>query len=79
MNLRTTATIFASSIVFSYLPVPAAADEQPAGPSRITVDVGALRNRNGALGCRLFGDGHGFPEQSAGTRATASPTITRTR
>lgn len=28
MNLRTTVTIFASSIVFSYLPVPTAADEQ---------------------------------------------------
>lgn len=50
--------------------VGAAADE-PAPPPRVTstiaVNVGTFRNQEGALGCRLFSSGAGFPETSKGT------------
>lgn len=49
-------------------PSPAGADEpEPTSSATIVVDVARFRNTTGALGCRLFRSGAGFPESSAGT------------
>lgn len=70
------AALGVSAVARAEEPAPA----KPAATQTITVDVGTFRNRQGALGCRLYRGPAGFPEGSAGTvekRVTITANVTR--
>jgi uncharacterized protein (DUF2141 family) len=70
-NARTLTALVAAAQLTGVLVAADAAAQPPPGMAKIVVRVGTFRNRNGALGCRLFSGPKEFLQSSAAEKRVA--------
>jgi uncharacterized protein (DUF2141 family) len=56
-----------SKLAFAGILVSGVAQAEPSNTSSISATVGPLRSSNGAVACRLYTSGNGFPRTTTGT------------